>query len=120
LDLETRLKADLLKPENGFAFQHLSEDGVAGIYIALSVEGPDNFVFLDVNHGLVYDKREGHWALVGDLHPSSSVKVQNLNLVDELSKGHVSAAAPLWKDLSIGGRAFRVTEREHSVSPATR
>jgi hypothetical protein len=107
-DLKSRLQTDLLKPENGFAYQHLAEDGVAGIYIALSAEGPENFVFLNVNHGLIYDKREGHWVLVGKLQPTSFAKLQNLNLVDEMRKGHVSAATPAWKDLSIGGWVFRV------------
>jgi hypothetical protein len=116
-DLKARLQADLLKPENGFAFQHLSEDGVAGIYVALQMEGPDNFVFLNANRGLVYDKREGQWVLVGDLQPTSFVKLSNLSLVDELGKGHVSVAAPAWKELSIGERVFRVSEREHSVAP---
>jgi hypothetical protein len=116
-DLKATLEADLPRPENGFAFQHLSEDGVAGIYIALRMEGADNFVFLNANHGLVYDKREGHWVLVGDLHPSSFVRSLNLNLVDELGNGRMSVAAPAWKELSIGGRVFRVDEREHTISP---
>jgi hypothetical protein len=116
-DLKVRLQADLLKPENGFAFQPLAEDGVAGIYVALSAEGPEDFVFLSVSHGLIYDKREGHWVLVGKLQPSSLAKPQNLNLLDELRKGHVSAATPAWKDLSIGGWVFRVNEAEHVVSP---
>jgi hypothetical protein len=119
-DLKATLEADLLRPANGFAFQHLSEDGIAGIYIALRMEGPDNFVFLNANHGLVYDKREGHWVLVGDLHPSSFVKSLSLNLVDELGNGQVSVATPAWKELSIGGRVFRVDEREHTISPPPR
>jgi hypothetical protein len=119
-DLKATLEADLLRPANGFAFQHLSEDGVAGIYIALRMEGPDNFVFLNANHGLVYDKREGHWALVGDLHPSSFVRSLSLNVVDELRNGQVSVAPPAWKELSIGGRVFRVDEREHTNSPPPR
>jgi Domain of unknown function (DUF4153) len=114
---QARLQADLLRPENGFAFQHLSENDVAGIYVALRMEGPDNFVFLNANHGLVYDKREGHWDLVGDLHPSSFIRSLNLNLVDELSNDHVSAAVPAWKELSIGGRVFRVDERQRTASP---
>jgi hypothetical protein len=114
-DLKASLQADLLRPENGFAFQQLSEDGVAGIYVALGAEGPDNFVFLNVNHGLVYEKREGHWVLVGDLRPNSFAKLLNLNLLDELGKGHVSVAAPAWKELSVGGRVFRVNERERPV-----
>ena len=117
-DLKATLQADVIKPENGFAFQQLSEDGVVGIYVALSVEGADNFVFLSLNHGLVYENRAGHWVLVGDVHPNSFALLQKLNLVDELGKGHVSAAAPAWKELSIGGRTFRVTERERSVPPA--
>jgi hypothetical protein len=116
-DLKATLQADVLKPENGFAFQQLSEEGVVGIYVALSVEGADNFVFLSLNHGLVYENRAGHWVLVGDVHPNSFALLQKLNLVDELGKGHVSAAAPAWKELSIGGRAFRVTERERSIPP---
>jgi hypothetical protein len=116
-DLKATLQADVLKPENGFAFQQLPEDGVVGIYVALSVEGADNFVFLSLNHGLVYENRAGHWVLVGDVHPNSFALLQKLNLVDELGKGHVSAAAPAWKELSIGGRAFRVTERERSAPP---
>jgi hypothetical protein len=115
--LKATLQSDLLRPENGFAFQHLSDDGVAGIYVALRMVGPHNFVFLNANHGLVYDKREGHWVLVGDLHPSSFVRSLNLNLVDELGNGHMSVAAPAWKELSIGGRVFRVDEREHTISP---
>jgi len=109
-DLKAVLHADLLKPENGFAYEHLSADRVAGIYVALSVTHADNFVFMDASHGLVYDQRDGHWALVGKLNSSSFVGWHNLDLNHELAKGTVAAAMPAWKDLVIGGWVFRVNE----------
>jgi hypothetical protein len=109
-DLKAVLHADLRKPENGFAYEHLSADRVAGIYVALSATRPDNFVFMDASHGLVYDQRDGRWALVAKLNSSSFVGWHNLDLNHELAKGTVAAAMPAWKDLVIGGWVFRVNE----------
>jgi hypothetical protein len=109
--LKDALMSDLLKPENGFTFQHLSEPGVAGIYVELNVDGSDEFVFLTANHGLVYEKREGHWLLVGAMDASPDDFSRKLDLVGELAKGNMSATAPQWKELSIGGRRFRVDAR---------
>ena len=106
-DLKDRLEADLVLPENGFAFQHLTDRGVAGVYVSLKRDGEDNFVLLNTSHGLVYDKRQGHWTMVGDLRPSSFVKSPNLDLVDQLAHGQVSVAEPAWKELSIGGTGIQ-------------
>ena len=103
--------SDLLKPENGFTFQHLSEQGVAGIYVELNDDNSDEFVFLTSSRGLVYEKREGHWVLVGAVTARPDDLSRTLDLLGELAKGNMSAAAPKWKELSIGGRRFRVDAR---------
>jgi len=110
-DLKDELMSDLLKPENGFAFQRLSEEKVAGIYVELNDDNSDEFVFLTANRGLVYERREGHWVLVGALSAKSDDFSQRLDLLGELGKGNMSTAAPKWKELSIGGRRFRVDAR---------
>jgi hypothetical protein len=89
----------------------LSEEGVAGIYVELNDDHSDEFVFLTANHGLVYERREGHWVLVGAMRAKSDDFSQRLDLLGELAKGNVSTAAPTWKELSIGGRRFRVDAR---------
>jgi hypothetical protein len=38
-------------------------------------------------------------------------------IIGELAKGNVSASAPKWKDLSIGGHVFRVTEIAQADTP---
>jgi hypothetical protein len=110
-DLKDELMSDLLKPENGFAFQRLSEEKVAGIYVELNDDNSDEFVFLTANRGLVYERREGHWVLVGAMNAKSDDFSQRLDLLGELAKGNMSTAAPKWKELSIGGRRFRVDAR---------
>jgi Domain of unknown function (DUF4153) len=110
-DLKDELMSDLLKPENGFAFQRLSEETVAGIFVELNDDNSDEFVFLTANRGLVYERREGHWVLVGAMSAKSGDFSQRLDLLGELAKGNMSTAAPKWKELSIGGRRFRVDAR---------
>jgi Domain of unknown function (DUF4153) len=110
-DLKDELTSDLLKPENGFTFQHLSEQGVAGIYVELNDDNSDEFVFLTSNRGLVYEKREGHWLLVGAMTTKPDDLSRKLDLLGELAKGNMSATQPKWKELSIGGRRFRVDAR---------
>jgi Domain of unknown function (DUF4153) len=110
-DLKDELTSDLLKPENGFTFQHLSEQGVAGIYVELNDDNSDEFVFLTSNRGLVYEKREGHWLLVGAMTTKPDDLSRKLDLLGELAKGNMSTTQPKWKELSIGGRRFRVDAR---------
>jgi len=110
-DLKHELMSDLLKPENGFTYQRLSEQGVAGIYVELNDDNSDEFVFLTSSHGLVYEKREGHWLLVGAMTAKADDLSRKLDLLGELARGNMSAAQPKWKELSIGGRRFRVDAR---------
>jgi hypothetical protein len=110
-DLKDELMSDLLKAENGFTFQRLSEQGVAGIYVELNDDNSDDFVFLTSSRGLVYEKREGHWLLVGAMTPNPDDFSRKLDLLGELAKGNMSATQPKWKELSIGGRRFRVDAR---------
>ena len=109
--LKDELMSDLIKPENGFTFQRLSEQEVAGIYVELNDDNSDEFVFLTATRGLVYENREGHWLLVGAMTAKPDDLLRKLDLLGELAKGNMSAAAPKWKELSIGGRRFRVDAR---------
>jgi hypothetical protein len=112
--LREKLMSDLLKPQNGFTYLHLSEESAAGIYIALNDDNSDEFVFLTSSRGLVYQNREGHWLLVGVMTPHSDDLSRKLDLLGELAKGNVSATAPKWKELSIGGRRFRVDAHQQA------
>jgi len=111
-DLTDQLLADLRKARNGYTFQVWGDDA-AGIYIDLNGDGSDEFVFLAARHGLVYENRGGRWALVGDIFPQPRISPPSDfagAIVAELARGNVSATAPKWKELSIGGHVFRVTE----------
>ena len=113
-DLTQRLIADLSKPGSGFAFQNLA-DVAAGVYIDLKGDSADEFVLLTAHRGLVYENLAGQWMLAGDIYPRSLGSPQldfNGAIIGELVKGNVSATASKWKELSIGGHAFRVTPRE--------
>jgi Domain of unknown function (DUF4153) len=118
-DLAEQLLADLRKPRYGYAFQSRGDDA-AGIYIDLKGDGSDEFVFLDARRGLVYENRGGRWTLAGDIFPqprSSSPSDFAGAIIAELAKGNVSATAPTWKELSIGGHVFRVTEVAQADRP---
>jgi hypothetical protein len=116
-NLSDRLIADLRKPENGFAYLRLEDEGIAGIYIDLNGDKSDEFVFLTTYGGLVYESRAGRWVLVGGINRSSHPGTLEfagvkLDLIGELSKGNFSATTPKWKELSIGGHVFRVIPHE--------
>jgi hypothetical protein len=119
-DLTGQLLADLRKPRNGYVFQNWGDDA-AGIYIDLKGDGSDEFVFLDARRGLVYENRSGRWTLVGDIftQPGMSPLPDFAGaIIAELAKGNVSASAPKWKELSIGGHVFRVTEIAQADTPS--
>lgn len=111
-DLKDKLTADLTKPENGFTYQSLAEANAVGIYIDLQGNGAEEFVFLTANHGIVYEHREGGWGLVADAYARSYAQPRKLELLEALTRGSVSAAAPKWKELSVGGRTFTVSGRD--------
>ncbi|MGC1523721.1 MAG: hypothetical protein WA803_19425, partial [Steroidobacteraceae bacterium] len=111
-DLKNKLTVDLTKPENGFTYQSLAEANAVGIYIDLQGNGAEEFVFLTANHGIVYEHREGGWGLVADAYARSYAQPRKLELLEALTRGSVSAAAPKWKELSVGGRTFTVSGRD--------
>jgi len=118
-DLTGQLLADLRRPGNGYAFRNWGDDA-AGIYIDLKGDGSDEFVFLDSRRGLVYENRGGRWTLVGDIFPQPGIPPSSDfagAIIAELAKGNVSASAPKWKELSIGGHVFRVTEVAQANMP---
>jgi hypothetical protein len=105
-DLTDLLIADLQSPASGLADERLQDDAVAGIFVDLNGDHVEDFVFLIACRGLVYEKRAGRWVFAGHAACQSG---GNLDLIGELSKGDFAATAPLWNDLSIGGRTFRIT-----------
>jgi hypothetical protein len=114
--LTDQLTADLGKPVTGFVYpyQRLSNAAV-GIYIDLNGDKSDEFVFLTAQRGIVYENQAGAWVLVGNILP----KAMGPPMADfasaiagELTQGHVSAIAPKWNELSIGGRVFLVNPRD--------
>lgn len=110
-ELNAKLNADIRDPRNGFT-DRIPLDSAAGIFIDLNHDHSDEFVFLSGNRGLVYENREGRWALVGDTYAVSTVPAKrNFDAVRELGEGNASAIPPAWDELAVGSYRFKVNVR---------
>jgi hypothetical protein len=107
-DLTEELIADLRSPAHGFAYQHFTDEGTAGVFIDLNGDKIDEFVFLASNRGLVYEKRAGRWVFAADVARQGAGG--KLDLIGELTRGSVAVATPKWNELTLGGFRFRVNE----------
>jgi hypothetical protein len=108
-DLSSVLTADLVSPSKGFVFRN-ALDKAAGIYVNLSGDNAEQFVYMTDNSGVVYEKRGGHWVGVASLYADrpASASRYGWDLFRELANGDVAATPPRWNDLSIGDQKFKV------------
>jgi hypothetical protein len=106
-ELTDELVADLHNPVHGFAYARFDDDA-AGVFIDLNGDKIDEFVFLGSHRGLVYEMRAGHWVFASDLLRQGGPG--KLDVIGELTKANLSADAPKWSDLVLGGYRFRVND----------
>jgi hypothetical protein len=89
-------------------------DQRAGLFVDLNGDGSDEFVLLDLNGGSVYSHQEADWKYVGQLYPTPPLGGTQSwpQLLEVLRQQQTEAKSPRWMDLSIGGRAFRLSPTE--------
>ncbi len=109
--LLTQLRSDMSDPSHGFVYARLKKDDMAGLYIDLSGDTQDEFLFLSRNGGLSYEKVAGQWKLRTRFHWVGFAQHWDTARRD-LADGNVHAIVPEWKELSIGSYRFRVDEKE--------
>jgi len=103
-DLRRALLADLRNPSHSSVYP---DKDVVGVFIDLNDDAIDEFVLQAASSGLVYQTKLGHWARVARTN-TACCEVTLEELVSDLRAGNFNAQAPAWKNLSIGGRAYRM------------
>jgi Domain of unknown function (DUF4153) len=112
------LIADLRRPGSYLNFQGVAGEGAAGLYIDLNNDGIDEFVLLTPFRGRAYANRLGSWVYLGDVSLMST-DPGNLafpgparDLIDQLSKGNLSAKPSKWSDLIVGAHKYRLNAQD--------
>jgi hypothetical protein len=81
----------------------------SGLYVDLNGDGIDEFVIFGCCRGVAYQHRTDGWTRIGTvLSANLSKPPPPWTIETDLGNGLVETTAPAWKDLVIGGRAFRV------------
>jgi hypothetical protein len=92
----------------------------AGIFIDLNDDKIDEFVFLTPYGGRAYENKRGKWIYVGNVFLRSTDFAKGTldfpgaarDLIDDLTKGSVSARPAKWYDLLIGKHEYRINAAE--------
>jgi hypothetical protein len=92
----------------------------AGVFIDLNDDKIDEFVFLTPYGGRAYENRRGKWIYVGNVFLRSTDFGKGAldfpgaarDLIDDLTKGNVSARPAKWYDLVVGKHEYRINAAE--------
>lgn len=107
-DLAKLLVTNWGKPQAGMYIAPTSDDAMAGVFVDLDGDGVDEFVLLMAGGGPAYAHLATGWQYIGRLSPDGSFSSWQ-TLVPELTRGHITAITPRWKELSVGPHRFRIT-----------
>ena len=105
-DLAAVIRTDIEKEPYVFA-NTTGAKHASGLYVDLNGDGVDEFVIFGCCTGIAYQHRADGWTRIGSVravNPAGAPRTIETELRDQ----HVEAVAPAWKELVIGGHAFRV------------
>jgi hypothetical protein len=115
-NLTDTLIADSGSPGSNLRLQMSSGDISAGVFIDLNDDKIDEFVFLTPYGGRVYENQRGKWIYVGYVVLRSTGTLDfpgaARDLIDDLTKGNVSARPAKWYDLVVGKHEYRINAAE--------
>jgi len=111
-ELIEALLAQQKRQPNGALTHACSLGDCFGFFVDLNSDGSEEFVILSVNTGWAFQQQGGQWAFIEYVHSSFPASTPWEEVRGALAEGHYSVVTPQWKDLSIGGRQFRV-DLEH-------
>jgi hypothetical protein len=76
--------------------------------VDLNSDGVEEFVLMSTNLGWAFEQHDGEWRSIGRVWNPTLAGEAWQQVRDAAVRGEISAVAPQWQVLSIGGRTFRV------------
>ena len=115
-NLTDTLITDLGSAGSALRLQMSSGAISAGIFIDLNDDKIDEFVFLTPYSGRAYENQRGKWVYVGNvvLRSTGTFDYSGAarDLIDDVTKGNVSARPAIWYDLVVGRHEYRINAAE--------